>query len=520
MLETVRAYALDRLLEAGELARVTDSYIRWAVGTGAEIEARLDAGEPWRPDFDAAADDLRAALGLADADIAAGLARTLGHLTYARRFLAEAGGHYLRAAECTADDAQAARDLWSAAAVAQVQHNGQLRYELVVAASERASAAGDRSMQSAVLAEAVSVATRFPAIFERDIGDAELEAMLHRAHEVAPPDDPVAAARLAGADAWTVTRRVDVPDVSIFEAALAAAEQVDDPLLISAALDALGAAQVMNGHVRKSHELGPRRLSLLARLAADQPLAGSEIYDILHMSTENAVSAGPSLMVGSKPVVPLVLMGRFDEAIAHAERTRHAWQAAGRPAARWLAPSMYAVVLCHALRGDDDKADDWRAFAGVDLAGEQTRNVHFQVGGMITFVETRLALHFGREPAIDPALAAPPTDPDAWWQVRHWYFDAYPWAAAAEFAAATGQRDARARLVAAAPVADENPWAAGILSRARARLTQDPAELTASLATFEQLGARYERAATLALMTSRRDEARAEFDDLGVPMPA
>jgi len=36
---------------------------------------------------------------------------------------------------------------------------------------------------------------------------------------------------------------------------------------------------------------------------------------------------------------------------------------------------------------------------------------------------------------------------------------------------------------------------------------------------WEQLGARYERACTLALSPSRRDEARAELDDLGVPMP-
>ena len=58
-----------------------------------------------------------------------------------------------------------------------------------------------------------------------------------------------------------------------------------------------------------------------------------------------------------------------------------------------------------------------------------------------------------------------------------------------------------------------------MLARARARLTGDPADLQAALAAFEHLDARYERACTLALIPSRRDEAEAEFDDLGVAMP-
>jgi hypothetical protein len=305
---------------------------------------------------------------------------------------------------------------------------------------------------------------------------------------------------------------------------------------VSAALDALGAAQVMGGHLARTHELGARRLGLLAQLPADEPRAGSEIYDILHMAVENAICAGElgfafetaqsfddelvvaaPLMAQSKQIVPLVLMGRFDEAIARAERTRRTWIAIGRPAARWLAPAMYSLVLCHALRGDDRIADDWRAFAGVELAGEQTRQVHFQVGGMIDFVETRLVLHFG---GAAPVRADPPPEPDSWWRIRHWYFDAYPWAARAELAAAAGRSDARARLLALEPVAHENVWAAGVQARARARLTGDPVELATALTTFERLDARYERACTLALLPSRRAEAVAELDALGVAMPS
>ena len=134
------------------------------------------------------------------------------------------------------------------------------------------------------------------------------------------------------------------------------------------------------------------------------------------------------------------------------------WDAAGRPTVRWLAPSIYAVVLGHGLRGDDEAADDWRQFA-AEVAGEQTRNMHFRVDATAYFVEARLALHFGRPPAV--SLPDPPTDPDAWWQIRHWSFDAYPWAAIAELAVASGRPDAAAVLDSAEPVAGENALGRG-----------------------------------------------------------
>jgi hypothetical protein len=421
-----------------------------------------------------------------------------------------------------------------------VESKGQLRYEYAVAAAERAAAAGDHGTRAAVLAEAVSVATRFPAIFDRDIGLAELQQMLDVAHRVAPPGDVVAVAQLTAADAWTETRIVDVPDPAPFRAALAAAERADDPVLISAALDALGSMQVMNGHFVRTQELAARRLALMSRLPAHHPRAGSEIHDILHMAVENAITAGEvSLaleaavrfgddrlvaaaphMVESKPMVALMLLGRFDEAIPLGERAREMWADAGRPAARWLAPHLYSLVLCHSLRGDDALAAEWRSFAGVELAGDQTRNIHFQVAGMAAFVEERLALHFGRWDAAERLLAPLPTGKDAWWQVRHWYFDAYPWAVAADLAAAAGLPDAAARVAAAEPAAQENRWAAACVARARGRLTGDPADLAAAVTAWEQVGARYERACTLALIPSRRTEAATELAALGIPLPS
>ena len=103
MLQTVRAVAAGYLEASEERAEVRQRYLRWAATTAADLEARL-AGE-WRDEFDAVADDLRAAVFDAPGrpePISHQLARSLGHLTFARRFLAESLGHYQHAAQLAA----------------------------------------------------------------------------------------------------------------------------------------------------------------------------------------------------------------------------------------------------------------------------------------------------------------------------------------------------------------------------------------------------------------------------------
>jgi hypothetical protein len=57
------------------------------------------------------------------------------------------------------------------------------------------------------------------------------------------------------------------------------------------------------------------------------------------------------------------------------------------------------------------------------------------------------------------------------------------------------------------------------VARAGGRLTGDSAQLATAASAREQAGSRYERACTRALIPSRLEEAGAELDDLGVPMP-
>jgi hypothetical protein len=82
-----------------------------------------------------------------------------------------------------------------------------------------------------------------------------------------------------------------------------------------------------------------------------------------------------------------------------------------------------------------------------------------------------------------------------------------------------GLPDAEARLAAAAPAGAENYWAAACLARAAGRLNGDDAALAESLAGWERIDARFERACTLLLMDGRAGEGRAELTALGCNPP-
>lgn len=536
LLETVRAYAVEKMTAAGELDAVRSAHLQWVVARASALEGLLETDGGWREAFDLVVDDLRAALlSASDPAMAHALARSLGHLAYARRFLAEARQHYRTAADHAPDNGAAGHDLSLAADVAQVEMRGDLRFELELEAAERAAAEGDGATQATALAEAVSAAMRWPATFESDVPLSRLQELLALAEAVTPDAAPSVRAQLAAARAWIETHTVDVPQPAGFETALAAARRVDDPVLISAMLDGLGSVILMGGRFRKAYEMSQERFGLRDRLPGHYPHAGPEIHDLLHMTVETAVTAGELAvaldasrlleddrlvaaiehMVASKPVVPLALTGRFDEAIARCRRARVVWERAGSPPARWLAPPVYAAAMCFGLRGQTGEFDEWRAVARDRLAGAQTRIVHFQLGGMATFADARVALHHGDLDEAVRAIDGLPAEPDAWWSVRHWYFDAYPWAIAAEVAVVAGLPDADRRVAAAQPAGEQNPWAAACLARVRGRMSGDPAELAGSVAGWERLGARFERACTLLLIDDRADEGRAELAALG-----
>ncbi|PZG13072.1 ATP-binding protein, partial [Nonomuraea aridisoli] len=111
LLDTVRAYAQERLAASGGLDETRDLHLRWAADAAEALTGRLDG--PWREGFDAVCDDLRAALRTAPPGpgvVPHRLARSLGRLTYARRLLSESLEHFQQAARHAPTASAAAAD--------------------------------------------------------------------------------------------------------------------------------------------------------------------------------------------------------------------------------------------------------------------------------------------------------------------------------------------------------------------------------------------------------------------------
>jgi predicted ATPase/DNA-binding CsgD family transcriptional regulator len=531
LLETVRAYALSKLDAAGDEPDTRVRHLTWSAATAEELAQRIAAGKPWRDDFDAVADDLRAA-GPGTDGTAHRLGRALGHLTYARGFMVESGQHYRASAALAPSDAEAAADLRLAADVELANMRGDEAFALLL---ESADKAADAAARAIALAFAVTVADRAPADFPEEVPHERLSELLATASAIAPSDDPVVTAYLTAAAAWNTAPTKITPDYALSTAALAAARAIDDPAMISGALDAVTCTLGTSGHIREAFTLTSERVALLDRLPRHDPRAGFEVTDIFHMANEFALMAGElptalanarrvqldAVMLGqphnsaSQLVLPLVLQGQFDEALEHAELMWHSWQRAGAPAARWMSPSVYGTALLHGLRGDSVGYDTWCQRA-IDVIGGPDPTGHRNVHSFAVFADARVAMHTGH---LDHALERTADIGHDWYATSHWYYDAYAWAIAAEVAVVAGAPDATERLAAAAPLSKESVWAAACLDRAHGRLG-DHAALERSVAGWEHLGARFERACTLLLIPGRADEGTAELTALGCAPPA
>jgi predicted ATPase/DNA-binding CsgD family transcriptional regulator len=545
MLGTIRAYALDRLAVSGEETAVRDAHLGWAAAVADGLERQLETLRPgqvlaWREAFDTVADDLRAALARAltpETDGASHrLARTLGHLAYARRFMVESCEHYRTAAGRAAGPGEAAADLRTAADVAIARGDGGTAFELLLASARRAQEAGDGAAASVALAYAATIADRFWADFPDEMPHGRIREVFGQAKEACPAGHPLARAYLTAADAWTAVPEKTVPDRELAHAALDAARETGDLALISGGLDAVVGVLDSDGHLFDAYTTNQERAALLDRMPRHDPRYGVEIVDTFHMVTEIAVTAGalPDAlasaqkaekddiaggqphMTASKPIFPLILLGRFDEAFRQAEIMWEAWERAGRPAARRLAPATYAVILGYGLRGDADGKRVWAARLDELIGRGPDRVSGTNLAAVAAFTEARIALHEGR---LDAALAATGgllTDAASWYEDSHWQsMRPYAWAIAAEVTVVTEPGRADAKLAAAAPAGAENLWAAACLARARGRRHGDRAELEQAVAGWERIDDKFERACTLLLMADRAQEGVAGLRELG-----
>jgi hypothetical protein len=203
-------------------------------------------------------------------------------------------------------------------------------------------------------------------------------------------------------------------------------------------------------------------------------------------------------------IPPLVLRGEFDEAVEQAEVMRQGWERAGRPPAGWMAPAFFAAALAHGLRGDEDEYARW-----VELGTSIARMKEPSSYG--NYFECRVALHQG---ALEQAQVLAAAEPCGG------YYGPYVEAVRVETAVVAGSGDAEEQLTAAQRLVHENDFVAAQLLRVAGRLHHDESALKDSVARWEAIGARFERACTLLLLPDRVAEGLAELAALGCTPPA
>jgi hypothetical protein len=514
MLATIRAFALEHLHGAGEAGVVRDRQLSWAAATSADLAARIgrDPDEGWRRDVDVVVADLRAALAGAPAgpgELPHRLARNLGHLSYARRFLTEALEHFRTAARHAPSPAAAAEDLRTAAQCVFVVGLAQGTYDLLLAAADTARAVAARDVESTALASALLTAYRFTSGFPRPVPASRLAELTERAERAGAGADELVAAHLAAVAAWAPGRDGEppAPDPHRADVALEAARATGDAVLISACLDAVGAAAARAGRFRDADAVARQRHALLDRMERDRPYSAAEILDASHVAWLSALATGDPAaalavaqaitdddLLGAHPyrpasklIPPLALLGRFDEVLRLAEAMWAGWRRSGNPVAAWVSPAASAVALVHGLLDNDAEHRLWQGRAGQALGGNPA--IGRDVAGFAVFVEARVALHLG---ALDGA-AALAARAFAFDVAGAGWLDSYARAAATELAVVAGLPGASRYLRAAAADAAENDWAAACLARAEGRRRGDPAAMADAVARWRRIGARREQ---------------------------
>ncbi len=529
MLEAVRSWAREQLDVSGECDDTETAHLQWAASTAEDLEADLDDTADWFDWFDAVADDLRSAFlreppdTMAPSWFALGLA--LGHLSYARGRRDEPRAHYEAAAERAPDPAAAIVAWRSAADVAIADQRYGRSVELLQRAAAVAEASGDRSAQARALADIARIHGRFPRGLNVPVDHDVVLGLVDQARALDPGDDPTVATAITLGAAWNVRRAPVDAEPELSREALAKARASGDVILTSEALDAVCSVHLGLGRYEEAARLAHERLELLDRMPRHSPAVGQEVFDTYHMATEAALAAGDlrgALAVArqaeadgvlaavpylgaSRLVLPLVLLGEFDEALVQAELMRESWQSAGRPRVGWLAGAMFTTAMVHGVRRDRPGFDEWWRLA----AGLRTEPTIIHIGA---FVGLRVALHGGS--FDDVPFSEGPTA-----QVGDG-FGPYAVAADVEAAVVRGGSEAADQVESARAVVAENVFAEALVQRASGRLSGDPRELAAAASSFETIGARFEWACTLCLLPDRRAEGEADLAELGCPPPA
>ncbi len=440
------------------------------------------------------------------------LAATLSGLLFARGRLREAQQRYEQAAALAGDAAAEAWALECAAATAKIRTAGEEALRLDRAAAAAYLRAGDPTAASVAFARCAEHVNRFAGMYAGLPGRGTAGGLLADARALASGDPrAVAAIGSAGAQDPGLTGAQAAERAGL---ALRLARQAGDPLLISAAYDAVTAALMTEGDIHAAAATAAERVGALPPLGRD-PRVAFELKDALHTAIFTGVAAGqitggldhaeqhyglPFLReergLGCEDLIaPAALAGQWDRTITLGHQWYRGWEHAGRPVAvgRSLAPA--AVAMVHGLRGNDAARAGW---LGI-LAAVRGVAEHDAVrgSGCGEVFEAIVLLDRGEARAALDLLTT--FTGGASWRTVLWH----QWTAAlrAEAAVLAQTPDAANLVAEAESAADRNPVAIALARRARALFRGDTGGVLATAAAFAQAGYPYQQTRTLVLAT-------------------
>src|SRR6266487_2094804 len=148
----------------------------------------------------------------------------------------------------------------------------------------------------------------------------------------------------------------------------------------------------ISGRLREANRITRERLLLLPSMDRNDPYCAPEICNTYGRACIYAIMAGdlPDAMAAaragidddllrdthitaSRLVQPLVLTGRFRDAIGYAERMWDQWERAGRPAPLWMLAAVCTTVLACAMLEELETVALWRSHAAEVAGGTAAR---------------------------------------------------------------------------------------------------------------------------------------------------
>ena len=348
---------------------------------------------------------------------------------------------------------------------------------------------------------------RAPGIMATPHSQAEAGALVAEVRALSDDSPPIQAA-IAVATAWAPP-----PGPAEARRVVDLAERAGDGIVHSIALDLLTLTNLVNDEVAEAVRTACRRLELLDTLPVS-PLTGFEFADGHLMAAETALGAGDLASAAahaealarlpfyrdedhlaiSRRLLVDALAGHFDDVVRTGERFRAGWERAGRPVARNLARTSYAVAMVHGMRGDDGRRAAWVRLT-IELGIDPEQLAGCLLGWPPVF-DGLLELHRNDAAGAMRRLAVDIDDLEMFSAIASWEYR--PWYAAlwAEAAVLDHHPSAAARVERSRHAARDNPIATAMVERAAAIITGDHETLARLAITFARLGCPYQQART------------------------